>query len=305
MTRTITVGTRGSKLALAQAWAVIRALKQIDPARDIQLREINSAGDQQPNAPIESLGVGVFTSAIEQVLSEGGIDLAVHSLKDLPTEQPPGLLVIPVLQREDARDVLINKWGVSLLDLPESACIGTSSPRRAAQLRHGRSDVLFAPIRGNIETRITKSEGPDYDGVVLAAAGVHRLSLSRQVAEYLSPHICTPAPGQAVLAAELRKEDLEIIELVQQLIHRPTAIASEAERWVLRAAGSGCQLPLGAFAEIEGHSMRLFATATPLDGSTSYRVEITGSADEPEILGRAAFEALLQQGAASILESTN
>ena len=304
MPRTITIGTRGSRLALAQTHAVADALSSVSTDWDIRIETIASTGDDQPDAPIESLGLGVFTSAIERALLDGRIDVAVHSLKDLPTTQPEGLLAIPVLEREDPRDVLIDRWGLGLLDLPEGARIGTSSPRRAAQVAHGRKDISLLPIRGNVETRIGKSEGPDYDGVIVAAAGVERLGMTERIAERLSPHICTPAPGQAALAAEARSDDSEVIALLRRLVHGPTAAAVEAERALLRAAGSGCRLPLGAFAEVRGDEVRLFATVTPPDGSTSYRVEVTGDASEPELLGKTAYLAFLEQGAAGLFQES-
>ncbi len=303
MLGTITLGARGSKLALVQARTVAAALTAVAPDLNIRIETISSAGDQQPETPIQSLGVGAFTSAIERALLDRRIDIAVHSLKDLPTEQPQGLIAVPVTQREDARDVLVNRWDKTLLELPQGARIGTSSPRRAAQLTHGRKNVSFLPIRGNVETRMAKSEGDDYDGVVLAAAGVRRLGMTEHVAEYLSPHVCTPAPGQAALAAEARTEDSELLSLVREIVHGPTAAAVEAERWVLRAAGSGCGVPLGAFAEVEGAQMRLFATVTPADGSMSYRVEVTGDASDPEILGKAAYRGLLEQGAGALFDT--
>ena len=268
----------------------------------MRIESIASAGDEQPDAAIESLGLGVFTSAIEQALLDGRIDVAVHSLKDLPTSQPEGLTAIPVLERGDPRDVLIDRWNTALLDLPAGARIGTSSPRRAAQIAHGRKDILLMAIRGNVETRIGKVGGPDYDGVIVAAAGVERLGMTERIAERLSPHVCTPAPGQAALAAEARADDREVLALLRQLVHEPTEAAVEAERALLRAAGSGCRLPLGAFAEVQGEEIRLFATVTPSDGSMSYRVEVTGSPSEPDLLGRAAYQAFLEQGASELLE---
>ena len=305
MPRTITIGTRGSRLALTQARAVAAALASVSPGYAIRIETIASAGDEHSEAAIESLGLGVFTSAIEHALQDGRIDVAVHSLKDLPTTQPEGLTAVPVLEREDPRDVLIDRWNVGLLDLPVGARIGTSSPRRAAQIAHGRKDILLLPIRGNVETRIGKSEGPDYDGVVVAAAGVERLRMTERIAERLSPHVCTPAPAQAALAAEARSDDREVLALLRQLVHEPTEAAVEAERALLRAAGSGCRLPLGAFAEVLGDQMRLFATVTPPDGSTNYRVEVTGSASEPDLLGRAAYHAFLEQGASALLQETD
>jgi hydroxymethylbilane synthase len=301
MSNIIRIGTRGSSLALKQTNSVIAALREKAPGTEFVVKQISSVGDQQADAPLESLGIGVFTKTIETALLDGKIDVAVHSLKDLPTETTEGLLVMPVLEREDPRDILIDRWDKPLIDLPEGARIGTSSPRRAAQLRHGRKDVEFLPIRGNVETRIRKAAGPDYDGTVLAAAGVRRLGLEASVTEYLSPHICTPAPGQAAIAAQLRTSDSELLTLVRSVVHRPTLAAVEAERAILRAAGGGCQLPIGALAEVKDEEIRLFATVTATDGSKSYRVEVTGPADEPDLAGKAAYQELLAQGAGDLM----
>jgi hydroxymethylbilane synthase len=301
MSNIIRIGTRGSDLALKQTNWVIEALREQAPDTEFVVERISSIGDQQADAPLESLGIGVFTKTIETALLDGKVDVAVHSLKDLPTETTEGLLVLPVLEREDPRDILIDRWEKPLIDLPEGARIGTSSPRRAAQLRHGRKDVEFLPIRGNVETRIRKAAGPDYDGIVLAAAGVRRLGLEASVTEYLSPHICTPAPGQAAIAAQLRTDDGELLTLVRSIVHGPTQAAVEAERAILRAAGGGCQLPIGALAEVKDGEIRLFVTVTATDGSKSYRVEVTGPADNPEIAGKAAYQELLSQGAGDLM----
>jgi hydroxymethylbilane synthase len=297
MRPTIRIGTRGSALALNQTGRVEAALRELAPNAPIVIETIASDGDRQADAPLETLGIGVFTKTLEAALLEGRIDLAVHSLKDLPTDTTPGLTVVPVLEREDPRDVLVDKWGLSLLELPEGARIGTSSPRRTAQLRHGRKDIEFPPMRGNVETRLRKVGSADYDGAVLAAAGIRRLGLEAQITEYLSPHVCTPAPGQAALAAEVRSGDEEMLEAVRRLMHAPTVAAVEAERAILSAAGGGCQLPIGALGEVDGDILRLFATVTPRDGSFSFRVEVAGSVDEPLITGIAAYQALFEQGA--------
>jgi len=178
----IRIGTRGSRLALAQTQLVVDALRATAPGREVTTVEVRSEGDLQPDVPLQELGIGVFTGALERALLDGRIDMAVHSLKDLPTQPSPGLIVLSVLERADPRDVLINRWGHGLLDLPAGARIGTSSPRREAQLRHGRSDLDYLPIRGNVETRIAKADGDDYDGVVIAAAGVERLGLRDRIA---------------------------------------------------------------------------------------------------------------------------
>ena len=301
MSRAINIGTRGSKLALEQTDRVMAALHAIDPSAEFNVEVVSSTGDDSPDAPLQSLGIGVFTTSLERALSDKRIDLAVHSLKDLPTDTTTGLTVIPVMEREDARDVLISRLGKELLELAADSRIGTSSPRRIAQLKHGRPDVQFIPIRGNIETRLNKAGGPDYDGTILAAAGLHRLGLQQHVTEYLSPEVCTPAPGQAAIAAEARSDDAEILALIRAILHTPTAVAVEAERALLRAAGGGCQLPIGAHATLNGSALRLFATVTKVDGAATYRVEVTGSVDEPEIVGKAAYAELLAQGAGDLM----
>jgi hydroxymethylbilane synthase len=259
MKASIRIGTRGSSLAIAQTEMVMAAMCAIDPSAAFDVKVITSTGDAEPDAPLASLGLGVFTTAIENALLEKRIDL------------------------------------------PESSRIGTSSPRRVAQLKHGRKDILFLPIRGNIETRLRKAQSPSYDGTILAAAGVHRLGMAECITEYLSPAICAPAPGQAAIAAQSRSEDREILSLIKAISHRPTTLAVTAERELLRAAGGGCQLPIGAHATLEGDAIRLFATVTPLDGSTSYRVEVTGPADDPEIASMAAYAELLAQGAGDLM----
>ena len=302
MSTSVRIGTRGSALALEQTRRVVEALRAFSPRTQFDVQTITSTGDDNPDAPIEGLGLGVFTGAIEQALLDDRIDLAVHSLKDLPTVETPGLTVVPVMEREDPRDVLVDRWGKDLIDLPEGARIGTSSPRRIAQLKHGRKDVLFIPIRGNVETRLSKARGADYDGTVLAAAGLLRLGLADTITEYLSPHVCAPAPGQGALAAQVRDGDDERLAMARAIAHRPTVAAVEAEREVLRSAGSGCQLPIGAYGEVAGDVLKLFATATQLDGSMSYRVEVTGALEDPGVVGKAAYAQLLEQGAGDLMQ---
>jgi hydroxymethylbilane synthase len=305
MSSAIRIGTRGSTLAVAQTNMVIDAMRALDSSLTFDVEVIVSTGDDAPDAPLGSLGVGVFTSAIEQALLEKRIDLAVHSLKDLPTEITPGLAIVPVLEREDPRDALVSRYSHNFIDLTENSRIGTSSPRRIAQLKHGRKDLLYIPIRGNIETRLRKAEGPDYDGTIIAAAGVRRLGMAERITEYLSPAVCAPAPGQAAIAAQARSDDREILALMQAISHQPTAAAVTAEREVLRAAGGGCQLPIGAHATLEGDEIRLFATVTPMDGSISYRVEVTGPASDPEIAGKTAYAELLAQGAGDLMHGVS
>ena len=301
MASVINVGTRGSDLSLRQTALVVDALRSAFPRVELAVRTIRSRGEEEPTKPLDELGRGVFVKALEDALLDGQIDLAVHSLKDLPTEPTDGLTVVSVLERADPRDVLVDRWGLPLAELPEGARIGTSSPRREAQLRAVRPDLRLLPIRGNVETRVAKASGPDYDGAVVAAAGLARLGMEDMVAEYLSTEVCTPAPGQGALAAEVRSEDEVLLGMVQALQHPETAAAVEAERWVLRAAGGGCQVPIGALAVVDGTSLRLAAATSALDGATTFRVEVTWPAVDPEGAGKAAYRALLERGAGAIM----
>jgi len=301
VTDTVRVGTRGSKLALAQTGQVVDALRKVSSNVEFAVETLTSAGDRNADAPLAALGRGAFTSTLEQALREGRIDLAVHSLKDLPADEQPGIMTVPVLERADPRDVLVNRWNATLMQLPAGARIGTSSPRRAAQLKLGRKDIEFLPIRGNVETRIAKATGDGYDGAVLAAAGLIRLGLQSHVAEYLSPLACPPDPGQGALAVQLRTNEERLFQIVRALIHRPTTSAVLAERWVLRAAGGGCAVPIGALATVDGDKVRLLAAITALDGSKTYRVEVTGPIADPDVIGKAAYQQLMAHGAAALL----
>jgi len=295
------IGTRGSRLALIQTSMVVDAINEIREDFNISTIEIKSEGDLKPNEMVPQLGLGAFTSELEKAILDHKIDLAVHSLKDLPTIETQGLKTIVVLKRADPRDVLLNKWSKTLIDLPDGARIGTSSPRREAQLKHGRPTLQYLPIRGNVETRVKKALSADYDGVVLAAAGLERLGMASEVSEYFSTRILTPAPGQGAIAIQFRTEDLEKLKVLKNLSDKATVVSVEAERSLLKAAGSGCMLPIGAYAEVSNDLLNLFATVTALDGSQSYRVEVTGSINDPEIAGKAAFSELVDQGADQLM----
>ena len=296
MTSSIVIGTRGSKLALCQAAQVIDALRLRFAAVRTSVQVIHSEADRRSEASLSSLGRGLFVKTLEEALLDNRIDMAVHSLKDLPTEPVEGLTIVPVLQRADPRDAQANRWGLPVRKLPTGARIGTSSPRRTVQLRGLRPDLQYLPIRGNVETRLSKALGQDYDAVVVAAAGVDRLELRSQVAELLPPRVCTPAPGQGALAVEVRSRDTRLLETAYALQHQETAAAVEAERWVLRAAGSGCQLPIGALAVVNNSTTRLIAACPAADGNTIRRAETVWPANDPEGAGRTAFQLLLDQG---------
>jgi hydroxymethylbilane synthase len=306
MNARIRVGTRTSRLAMVQTEMVIDNLVTIYPNLEIEVVQISSDGDKYPNTPLSELNPGIFTKTLERALINGQIDIAIHSLKDLPTIGVPGITTIPVLQRGDHRDVLITKWEhLAFMDLPNESTVGTSSPRREAQLRAGRPDLIYQPIRGNVETRIGKvkdtAHNSGFDSIILAASGVIRLGLESNISEFFSPSACMPAPGQGALAVQLATENNKLLEVITSLIDASTAAAVEAERTVLSLADAGCQMPIGAFATVQMDVLVLAAVVTAPDGSWTHRVEISGPASEPQIVGRAAYEALLEQGSGDIL----
>lgn len=242
---TLVIGTRGSALALAQARLIANAL-----GADVELRVIRTAGDAS-DRPISELGDGVFVAALEEALARGEVDIAVHSLKDLPTEERPDLLIAAIPEREDPRDVIITRERGGLASLPRGAVVGTSSPRRAAFLRALRPDIETREIRGNVETRMRKVADGQFDATVLALAGLRRLGIAVAPDEILDPRDCPPAPGQGALAVQCRAADDRIAEIVRRLDDAPTRIAVTAERAVLRALGASCTLPLGTWARVE------------------------------------------------------
>lgn len=297
MAGVVRVGTRGSKLALRQTDEVIRQLHAAYPDMEFQVVTISTSGDRRADVPLPSLGVGAFIKEIERSLLEGSIDLAVHSLKDLPTLITDGLTLGAVLRRGDPRDVLVNKWGCTLAQLPAGARIGTSSPRREAQVKHLRPDVQVVPIRGNVETRLEKSIGADYDGAVLAAAGLDRLEMADRVSEYLAPKEFVPAPGQGALAVEVRSDDSGAMEMVSHIDHPGTRREVTCERAFLEELGSGCSLPAGAYATSDDDVMELTLFLAPDGAGSPVRVTVQGDAGQPEKLAQDACRDLGVMGA--------
>ncbi|MBI2872214.1 MAG: hydroxymethylbilane synthase [Chloroflexi bacterium] len=300
-TATIIVGTRGSALALRQTQEVVERLQRVHSSLDLHVRVIRSSGDRRANAPLDVLGRGAFVQELEQALLRGEVDLVVHSLKDLPTEQPPGLVVAAVTERADPRDALVDRWRLPLRELPPGVRIGSSSPRRAAQLLALRPDIQVPPIRGNVDTRLRKAVGPDYDGVVLAVAGLARAGLLEHVAEYLPLDVCLPAPGQGALAVEARSGDSELIALLRFIEHTPTRVAVEAERGFLRALGGGCRVPVAAYARLEGESLELTGMVSTESGREMHKASVRWSARDPQGAGRELYRRLLEMGAGEML----
>lgn len=296
------IGTRGSALALWQAEYVKTLLEARYPDLRFELRIIRTEGDEVTNVPLASFGSrGVFVKEIQNALLAGQVDLAVHSLKDLPSQGGLGLMLAAVPEREDARDVLISRHNVPLAKLPKGAMIGTSSPRRSAQIKAFRSDFVTADLRGNLDTRLNKAGRGDYDGVVLAAAGIHRLGLRDRVTEYLSFEVSLPAGGQGALAIEARADDGKTIRVTQALDHGPTRRAVNAERACLRAMNAGCQAPLGVFGEDTDGVLRLRAVAVSLDGCRVARATLEGPATEAVAIGERLAGVMLSRGAAEIV----
>ncbi|MBI4233140.1 MAG: hydroxymethylbilane synthase [Chloroflexi bacterium] len=305
--RPVVVGTRGSALALIQTEEVLAQLRALFPERSFTVRVVRTGGDVAPQESLASLGLGVFTRELEAALLSGEIDLAVHSLKDLSTEQPPGLTLASVPRRTDPRDVLVSSAGATLRELPPGARVGTSSPRRAALLRAMRPDLKVSPVRGNVDTRVRKALGGEYEAVVLAAAGLTRLGLQERATEHFDPYSFVPAVGQGALAVEARAGDEEILSLVRPLDHPGTLAAVTAERAFLRAMGGGCRVPMAAYGEVVeegGRAPRLALHGLLIteDGRHVFRARTVAPARDPEAAGLALAQQILGMGAQETLQ---
>ena len=293
----IVLGARGSGLALRQTNEVLEQLRAAHPESDVQVTTIATGGDVRPDEPIASIGVGAFVTELEAALLRGDIDVAVHSLKDLPTAPTLGLRIPAVTARQDPRDCLVDRWDLPLEELPQGARIGTGSPRRTSQLLHLRPDLRVLPIRGNVDTRLKKARGQDFDGVVLAMAGLVRLGRQDEAAQPFDPHVMVPAPGQGALALQCREEDRELATLLSSIDHAITAAAVRAERSVLSLLGGGCQLALGAYATVEQDTMTLTGLLAEETGPQVFKATSTGSVDDPEGVAGEVYRQLVQQGA--------
>lgn len=296
--KTLTIGSRGSQLALWQANYVASQLSGLGVQTTIKI--IKTTGDHLQTASLtQAGGKGLFTKEIEEALLSGAIDLAVHSLKDLPTDNPPGLTIAAIPEREDPRDAIV---GRSFEDLKHGSRVGTSSGRRAAQLLSLRPDLCVEPIRGNVDTRLRKLKDGQFDAILLAAAGLRRLGLEHEIAAIFSPEQICPAPGQGALAIQTRL-DGSAAPICAALHHSSTGECVRCERTVLSALGGGCQLPVGVFAETETDRLRVLAVVISPDGQRSLRETRTGPRADPEGLGKVVADELLRRGASSILSS--
>ena len=294
------IGTRASALALAQAGAVAQALRA--HGTEAELVAMRTEGDRREEARLAEIGgKGLFVREIEEALLAGRVDVAVHSLKDLPAELPAGLTLAGFPPREDPRDILVTRApGGGLAGLPAGATVGTSSLRRKALLLAARPDLSVEPLRGNVDTRLRKLDEGHCAAVVLAAAGLARLGLSPACAQALEPEEFVPAVGQGILALEARDDDRAVLDALQALDHGPTRACAVAERAYLRRLGASCNTPLGGHAMLEYASLRMIGVVASEDGRQVLRDGVTGALEDAEDLGRWLAEALLAQGAAEV-----
>lgn len=297
----VRIGTRGSTLAMAQSTWVRQRLKEEHSELDFELIVIKTSGDRFLDSPIQAMGgKGVFVKEIEDALLQNEIDLAVHSMKDLPTELADGLMIAAVPHREDARDVLISRGGLSLKDLPPKAKVGTGSLRRKAQLLHYRNDLSFLPLRGNIDTRLRKLEGGELDAIVLAAAGLKRIGRAERITELLPAEVCLNAVAQGALAIETRADD-RVHETFACLHHEQSYVEVTAERAFLQRLGGGCHVPVGARATVDEQTLDLSGLVADPEGLQLWRGQISGPLSRAAELGRELADRLLAQGAGAIL----
>ena len=300
--RTIRIGTRQSALALTQTKWVIRKLKEQFPELTVETKPIVTKGDRIVEVTLSKIGgKGLFVKEIEQALLNGEIDVAVHSMKDLPGEMAEGLALAAVTKREDPRDCLISRDGQTLRELPEGAVVGTSSLRRQAQVLAFRPDLKVKPVRGNIDTRLRKMREGAFDAIVLAGAGLRRMGWQHLITEYLGTDVMLPAVGQGALGIQCRQDDDELFALLQTLNNSVTSRAVTGERAFLHRLNGNCQVPIGAYATVEGDSVSLTGLVADPNAEQVYRQSSVG--DNPERLGVHLAERVSEMGAARILEA--
>jgi len=293
------IGSRGSQLALWQANHISALLRE--RGHEVELEIIKTTGDKITDVALAKVGTkGMFTKEIEEALADGRVDLAVHSLKDLPTELPAGFELVAVTTRVNPRDAFLSVKYESVKDLPQGARVGTSSLRRQAQLKAVRPDLVIHPLRGNVDTRVRKLEEGEYDAIILAASGLQRLAKTQWIREVLSESFMCPAAGQGALGIEIRQGDVAMRQHLELLNDEAARAATTCERALLNKLGGGCQVPIGAFAEMSNGELRLTAIVARPDGSEVLREQQSGS--DPVALGEQVGDMLLRRGATKILE---
>ena len=299
----IVIGSRGSQLALWQANWVKSELERLHSNADIDIRIIATSGDKIQDVPLSKIGgKGLFVKEIEEALLANEIDIAVHSMKDVPMELPAELGISVITKRENPLDALISKNGEKLADLPQGATIGTSSLRRSSQLLKYRDDFKIHPLRGNVDTRLRKVEEGKYDAILLASAGLNRLGWANRITEEISHDILLPAMGQGALGIETRIDDTKIYDFISTLNHEQTHYAVSAERSLVGRLDGGCQVPIGAYARVEKGLITLKGLVASLDGEVIYRSENVGPVDDAFNIGQELGAQLLKMGANEILE---
>jgi hydroxymethylbilane synthase len=299
----IKVGTRGSKLALTQTNYVVEALKKAAPETEAEICVIKTSGDIMQDVSLAQIGgQGVFVKEIEEALLAGSIDLAVHSMKDVPGETPEGLTFAALMPREDARDVLVSRGNVKMEFMPKGAKIGTGSLRRAAQIKAMLPDINIFSLRGNIDTRLKKIETENLTGVILAAAGMKRMGYLEKITQYLPIELMLPAVGQGALGLQTRKGDTELAELCGKLNHQQTFAEVSAERSYLRTLGGGCRLPIAAYGLLEGKRLTLEGLIAAPNGSEVIRDKVWGEIGAAEELGKRLADLILEKGGRRLLE---
>ncbi len=303
MKKKTVIGTRNSQLALWQANWVKLHLEKLFPEREFVLQDFSTKGDQILDLSLAKIGdKGLFTRELEAGLLSGELDLAVHSLKDLPTALPQGLIIGAFCSRENPLDVLAAKQGLTLEQMPQRAKIGTSSLRRTAQLLAYRPDLQIEVIRGNVPTRLRKLKETDLAGIILAYAGIHRLGLDAEISQILKPEICLPAVGQGIVALEIAADNAEMVQIAAALDDSEARDCGIAERAFMRILEGGCQVPMGALAQIDGQDLILSGMVADLKGEKSLRASCRGNRTKAELWGENLAQNLLEQGAKEILE---
>jgi len=304
MSRPLRIGTRGSALALWQAEHVAGRIREQAGAPAVELVRIQTEGDRIQDVALSQLpGKAFFTKELEEAITDDRVDLAVHSLKDVETAMPDGLTLGAILEREDPRDALVARPGVTLDTLPDGARIGTSSLRRAAFLRRWRADLEVADLRGNVPTRVRRLDDGDYDAIVLAAAGLKRLGRADRITDYIPFHVMLPAVSQGAIAIQHRRGDDRVSRWIGALDHGETRRATEAERSLLREVEGGCQVPLGALATVRDGRLSMEAVIASLDGGHSVAGRTDGSPAEAATVGRELAGDLLRRGGAEIMNA--
>jgi hydroxymethylbilane synthase len=298
----IRIGTRASALALWQAEWVKSELEKKYPGTSVTLTKIKTTGDKILDVPLAKVGgKGLFVKEIEEAMLENEIDIAVHSMKDVPTFFPDGLHLSCITKREDPRDALLTRDKVKFKDLPKGANVGTSSLRRQAQLMNVRPDFVIHQLRGNVDTRLRKLKEGQYDAIILAAAGVKRLGLAENVSEYIDPEISLPAIGQGALGIECRVDDRELNDMISFFNHADTRTCVTGERALLRRLEGGCQVPIACYGEMKGGKLHLTGLVGSVDGKRIIKDAIDGDPEKAEKLGVTLAEKLLSRGADVIL----